>query len=172
MFSRRKSSQHFCLDCSAAIAREKARERQKVRRIRAKDAIAFSPYATAEWAVDLTVERLEEIGLALETGDPALVLDKMPDGSNSPAGPNEGRSTFFRDLAGELDELCAIASRDEWWAENPHALYEVHDPVKAALYALESGLACKEQRGTEAGYMRHYRAKEMACPECMEARRN
>jgi hypothetical protein len=166
-----RKSEHFCPDCSAAIKREKDRQTRKERATRAKEAIEFSPYATADWAVNLTDERLEDIGLALETGEPALVLDKMPDGANTAAGPNEGRSTFFRDLAGELDTLCAVASNDSWWTENPHALFEVHDPVAAALYSLASGLVCGDKRGTPAGYMRHYRAKEMACLDCTASRR-
>lgn len=164
-------SEHFCRDCARAIDREKSAQRSKERASRAREAIEFSPYATAEWTVDLTAERLEEIGLALESGDPSLVLDTMPQGANSPAGPNEGRSTFFRDLAGELDTLCAEAARDSWWKDNPHALFEVHDPVAAALYSLTTGRVCKEARGTDKGYQRHTNAKELACPECSEAHR-
>jgi hypothetical protein len=165
----RRASEHFCETCSQARKREQDRERKRERYEAGKTAVEGLPSRCAEWAADLTHEHYEEIGLALENGDPSLVLDKMPDGANSPAGPDEGRSSFFLDLREWLDILSGEAAEHPWWKENPHALFEVHAPEKAALYNLAPGPTCGDQRGTRAGYKRHKRANEMACPPCSEA---
>lgn len=165
----RRASEHFCENCAQARKREQDRERKRERYEAGKTAVEGLPSRCAEWAADLTHEHYEEIGLALENGDPSLVLDKMPDGANSPLGPDEGRSTFFVDLREWLDILSAEAAEHPWWRENPHAFYEVHDPVKASLYNLAPGPRCGEQQGSDAGYQRHKHAKEMPCPPCAEA---
>lgn len=169
LYEPRRASEHFCEDCSKARKREQDRERKRERYEVGKTALSGIRGRLAEWAADLTHEHYEEIGLALENGDPSLVLDKMPDGANSPAGPEEGRSTFFKDLAGELDELGRVAAAHPWWVENPHALFAVHDAVKAALYTLAPGPTCGEQRGSDAGYQRHKHARELPCPSCATA---
>lgn len=169
-YDRTRGHVHFCRDCARAHDRERARERAKERIERAKSLIESTPSA-AEWVPDLDEERLEEIGLATEAGDPSLVLDRMPPGANTPAGPWEGVSTFFDDLEEELDELKDKAMAHPWWSDNPHCFYEVHDQAKAARYLYNVGLRCDDKRGTFAGYLRHRRAGEMACPDCAEANR-
>lgn len=169
-FERQRVSEHFCRTCAEARAREIRKLRGRERYELGKELVDEYRKANPEWVADISEERLEEIGLATEHGDASLVLDKMPDGANSPAGPEEGRSTYFRDLADELDLLCYEAAHHEWWPANPHVFFAVHDPAKAAVYNLGMGPKCGAQKGTPAGYMRHYRAGEMACPACAEAK--
>ena len=146
------SRSHFCDDCRRDLQRERNRENMKERRQRARDIIANLPedlrmrVDDADYeALDLDSKRLpDEVSIRLaefmdETAqgadeDGRLIRDKMPDGASTPAGPDEGRSTFFRELAGELDDLCRIAARDPWWRANPHWNYELHDPGKASRY--------------------------------------
>lgn len=164
-YERQRANAHFCPTCTQARKNEADSRLKAERREAARSAIDTLPPRHLEWVPELAGERLEEIGLALENGDPSLLIDGVLEGANTPAGPDEGRSTFFTDLAGYLDELCSVAADDPWWGRHPHAFFEVHDPVKAAVYDLGAERVC----GTYAGYMRHYRAKEMACPACADA---
>lgn len=169
-YDRLRGNGHFCGECLVIVKREAMREIQRERRERARHLIEETK-AVADWLPDIDEERLEEIGLATENGDPSLVLDRPPPGSLTPYGPEEGYSTFFDDLRGELKQLRSEAAEHPWWKANPHVFYEVHDPTKAAVYLHKLGARCGDQMGTYAGYMRHYRAGEMACPACMAAKR-
>ena len=169
-YDRMRGDAHFCKDCSKAIDREESRNRARERVERAKLLIESTPSA-AEWLPKLDEEKLEEIGLATENGDPSLVLDRQPPGALTPYGPEEGYSTFFEDLRGELKQLRIEAAEHPWWRANPHVFYEVHDDAKAAVYLHKLKMRCGEKRGTWAGYKRHRRAGEMACPDCATAAR-
>lgn len=57
----------------------------------------------------------------------ALVPDRMPSGANSPAGPDEGSSTYYAELAEELGVSALVAAQHPWWEANPHWSYELHD---------------------------------------------
>ena len=167
-YDRMRGDAHFCKDCAKAIDREEARNRARERVERAKLLIESTPSA-AEWLPKLDEEKLEEIGLATENGDPSLVLDRPPPGALTPYGPEEGYSTFFEDLRGELKQLRSEAAEHPWWKANPHVFYEVHDAVKASVYLHRLAMSCGDKRGTRAGYLRHRRNNEMACPECAAA---
>lgn len=56
------------------------------------------------------------------------VMDRQPTGYMSPAGSDEGRSTFFKDLAADLDYACKQVAKDTWWVENPHWAYQLDNP--------------------------------------------
>lgn len=52
----------------------------------------------------------------------------MPlEGANSPAGPDEGYSTYFGDLGEQLDEHAAEVARLAWWDEHPNWWVGMHD---------------------------------------------
>jgi hypothetical protein len=48
-----------------------------------------------------------------------LVQDKMPAGTASPSGPDEGATSEFADLRDELEALRIRAVMHDWHAENP-----------------------------------------------------
>lgn len=169
-YDRLRGNGHFCGECLVIVKREAMREIQRERRERARHLIEDEK-AVADWLPDIDEERLEEIGLATENGDPSLVLDRPPPGALTPYGPDEGYSTFFEDLRGELKQLRSEAAEHPWWKANPHVFYEVHDDAKAAVYLHKLKMRCGEKRGTWAGYKRHRRAGEMACPDCATAAR-
>jgi hypothetical protein len=55
----------------------------------------------------------------LFSADGKPIQDKQPDGTKSRRGSTDGRSTYFRDLAGQLDYLADQAAEDEWWSAHP-----------------------------------------------------
>ena len=103
---RRGPVTHHCGPCRVVIQRERARDRA----------------ARARKTVDTALSRLpEEVGttareyaytLALSAGSrlPA-VADRMPPGSKSPLGSDDGRSTYFTRLAEDLDARAKAAAR-------------------------------------------------------------
>jgi len=120
---------------------------------------------------------VEELDLS-EGEDLGLSPDRMPEGANTPYGPDEGRSTFFKDLSGELETLHKEASKADWWDDNPHWNFELHDRAEAAQYFDELKRArevepdgCGDAKGTVAGYRRHNRRGQSPCSECREAKR-
>jgi hypothetical protein len=56
------------------------------------------------------------------------VMDRQPSGYLTPAGSDEGRSTFFKDLAADLDYACKQVAKHEWWSENRHWSYDLANP--------------------------------------------
>jgi hypothetical protein len=62
-----------------------------------------------------------------ETVPRDYVPDRMPVGSNAPAGPDEGCSTGWSDLAETLDQRADDAAIHPWFAANPHWSYRMHD---------------------------------------------
>jgi hypothetical protein len=44
--------------------------------------------------------------------------DIQPSGTKTARGSDDGRSTYFADLAGELDTLESESAKDSWWTEN------------------------------------------------------
>lgn len=169
-FERRLRSGYFCKPCIGSMDDREELERRKVRRDLADGVL--ERHGLSDWIPKLNDERLEEIGLATEDGQPAMRDALAPlEGAISEYGPEEGRSTFFKDLAGELDELSTKASEDPWWTSNKYWHYALSDPGKAAVFLSRLGDRCREARGSHAGYNRHRRAKEMPCPACSEAER-
>lgn len=47
-------------------------------------------------------------------------------GANTAAGPDEGTSTYFADLADELDALHDRAVKHGWWLDNPNWWVKMH----------------------------------------------
>ena len=80
--------------------------------------------------------RISDYAESLDAYDRSLpiVPDRMPDGANSPAGPDDGTSTYFGDLADELDAHARMVAQHPWFAANPHWAYGLHDPDEAAEY--------------------------------------
>ena len=84
------------------LARRRARDAARKRRRRAE--LVGRPRFPDELAAPMSAELVD-----------AVTVDRKPSGYTTPAGPSEGRSTSFEDLAVELDELAARAAAHPWW---------------------------------------------------------
>lgn len=110
-----RNPSHFCEICRIKINREKARERQRQKLDRVQKMIASLPDSRS------IVLRGQEDALVSALQDRiTTVQDRQPEGWKSPSGSEDGRSTYFKELAGELDTLSAEAANDPWWEANPH----------------------------------------------------
>jgi|SRR5690606_12020812 len=161
---------YFCPSCRDARKRETDRRTKEKRRQEIREAIervrdVIPTGMVVDW--DLFADEL-----ASDPDDQVpAVVDRQPVGWKSPRGSEDGRSTFFKDLAGELDWLERQANEHPWWAENPNWSIGLTDEGFESLEDRQYQPACGEQRGSYAGYKRHKRAGEMACPECSESYR-
>lgn len=186
---KRRGITHFCEGCRAARKHDSNREYFALTKARQTEVIVNARAEVIPEAreyFDAAVRKLgaEEWRRVLGPGEWVLTAEEygkhghgsteqlatwMPlSGAKRPGGPALGRSTYFGDLAVELDILEAEATRHPWWDENPHWCFDVDSPSALSLN-LAPGLTCGDKRGERAGYLRHKRAGEMACPSCAEA---
>lgn len=175
-FERSRRWGYFCETCRIKRNREKARQISAQRYAEFSESVSALRTSLGEEYIP----KIDEYMATLELGEGeevGLVHDRMPDGANSPYGPDEGRSTFFKDLAADLDYACKQTAKHEWWSENPHWTFELHDKAEAAVYFAELEQArsaepdgCGERKGEYAGYMRHNRKGERPCRACLEAK--
>jgi hypothetical protein len=134
---RRGPVSHYCQPCR----RDRKREYDREYRLRADEAIT-----------ELRTRLPDEIAVYLDDYRDVLDLDenetlpvahdRMPPGSKSQLGSDDGRSTFFRDLAGRLDYLASEVTKHTcqdpedprdcprcFWDENPHWTHDLSKPV-------------------------------------------
>src|SRR5690606_11400478 len=168
---------YLCESCRVKRDRGEQEPRDAARRDTLRDAAeAIAPTSSPD-----PVPPLQQYAAELDSSegeDLALSPGRMPEGANTPYGPDEGRSTFCKDLSGELETLHKEASKADWWDDNPHWNFELHDRAEAAQYfdelrrlrAIEPN-GCSDAKGTVAGCLRHGRAGEAACAACVEAER-
>ena len=109
----RRSPSHYCKPCRVLRHRESTKNRYHQVRHQAEEIVSRLP---EEVSVSYEVYA---IALSMVDGA-AMTRDRQPTGTKSPRGADDGRSTFFTDLAGELDRKCAEAAEHAWWNENPH----------------------------------------------------
>lgn len=176
-FTRSRRWAYFCESCRVKRNRVKQETRDAARRDRLRDAAEGIAPTLEPDLVPTLQQYVEELDLS-EGEDLGLSPDRMPEGANTPYGPDEGRSTFFKDLSGELETLHKEASKADWWDDNPHWNFELHDRAEAAQYFDELKRArevepdgCGDAKGTVAGYLRHNRRGQSPCSECREAKR-
>lgn len=109
----------LCEECRDAKHRWQKRELQRELRedeqVILNNALPLIPVEHHEYARALVK------GIVRQRDNTAKVSgwDRMPDGSKSAAGADEGRSSYFVDLRNELDALSAAAANDPWWDDNP-----------------------------------------------------
>lgn len=128
---KRRQASHFCPGCRSEIHAEKQRASKREARARERELRAeademvkrgMNPdYVNGRWRQvvdDITAEQDKR-----ET----LVPDRMPDGANSPAGPDDGRSTDFGDIGVEIDIRAREAANHQWFKDNPHWNYDMHE---------------------------------------------
>ena len=141
-FTRPKRSRaHFCSYCRGVIASEQGAERkQRWRDVQQRLAAEHAEFYTDEQMAAFR-ERLAEVAPGLDLAEgreyrEALYAGRlrMPDGSGLPAGPDEGTTTFFLDLADWLDVHAVEVARHSWWSEHPHWNYRLHDQEVAEAY--------------------------------------
>src|SRR5690606_30419906 len=109
-FTRSRRWAYFCESCRAKRNRGKQETRDAARWYRLRHAAeAIAPTLELD-RVPTLQQYVEELDLS-EGEDLGLSPDRMPEGANTPYGPDEGRSTFFKDLSGELETLHKEASK-------------------------------------------------------------
>lgn len=123
--ARRGAMPKYCTECRVIVDRTKKRDREadaradlaskreEVRRILEP----IRDYMTD--AMILTAEQyIASIGPD-DDGVVPLVEDRMPAGTATPGGPDEGMSTTYPDLATELDQYRIGVIMHDWHAEHP-----------------------------------------------------
>lgn len=50
-----------------------------------------------------------------------LAKSPQPDGTKSRRGSNDGCSTWYKDLAGQLEMSARAAEQDDWWLTHPES---------------------------------------------------
>lgn len=140
----RKSRTHFCTDCREQRNREKTADRMRELRdarrvaeqqIDARIEYGVDPDYAQQWR-DIMNDAVEVLRSELAGG---MVPDKMPAGANSPAGPDDGCSTGWRDLAEWLDRRAAECAAHPWFEANPHWAHALHDPTDTDVSYLKAG---------------------------------
>lgn len=131
-----------CPTCREALARQKANNRYAA----ARRQVDGNPVVRAALRGVNDRERAYRAAATALAPDCA-VPDRMPSGSTTPLGSDDGRSTFFKDLAEELDGLAAAAVRHTcrdkadkfahhtkedcggcFWEKEPHWYVDLHLP--------------------------------------------
>lgn len=87
--------------------------------------------------VALTFDQFAEAVIKDERRLP-ISQDRQPVGYLTPAGSDEGRSTFFKDLAADLDYACKQVAKHEWWEENVHWSYQLDNPLAVSKIKKDS----------------------------------
>lgn len=119
----------YCPPCGVVVNREKQLERNREveadRRLLREVANNLRGYVTADmWA--RVEDYLDSLGLPPDS-EPPIVPDRMPDGTMSDGGPDEGVSTNWKDLQQELDERRMRVIMHDWFTDNPRWLDGVND---------------------------------------------
>ena len=169
----------LCPECRIERKREYDRqyqeERERDRQVLLNRILDKVPAELHSRAYELVDEYLDLREKGFEQFAP---VQPMP-GQKTAYGPDEGRSSFFADLRIDLDRLCQEAATHPWWDEHPpedvfFGLHEIEDfpGYLAELEAKrrEAQRACGDAKGEHKGYMRHVRAGESACEECLQAK--
>lgn len=146
----KRRASHFCAACRVEIDREKAAERmRRLRGVSSRVTLDIvmgenvsdddGDDGSTEWLmgarrVDVFARAADYIDRVESGGLFDLVPDRMPAGHSSPAGPDEGTSTNWTDLAAELDRHARDVAGHYWFGRNPHWSYELHDDAKASAY--------------------------------------
>lgn len=127
-FERLRASGRYCPGCRA-IRRSEARDRKNAERLTRRDDARslIDSYVMGGMDHDY-VERvispriddyLDSVG-DFEGDTWGVVPDQQPDGTLSPYGSEDGRTSEFTDIAAMLDELGEQAAAHRWFLDNPH----------------------------------------------------
>ena len=119
-YERKQRGRHttFCPVCRAG--NKLAADRQRAQRV----------YDAGQRILDLAASLWPELDDAQRWRaaeyfrDLGLVPDRMPPGSTTAAGPDEGRTTSYADLDEELTRRSRAAAEHPWFEEHPHWLFE------------------------------------------------
>ncbi len=111
---------HYCRPCRV----ERKREYDRAYR-RQQDQVIEDLQARLPDEMTVHLDELRGVLGLCEAETLPLAHDRMPAGSKSPVGSDEGRSTYFTDLAGELDTLSREAASHPWWSTEPHWAHDL-----------------------------------------------
>jgi predicted nucleic acid-binding Zn-ribbon protein len=133
---KRRQASHFCPTCREANKRERDSQRQRENRALKRemldqlDAWVQHGGMSDDYAANLE-PCIDDYVTQQKSGDSRFdaVPDRMPTGANSPAGPDEGCSTGWSDLAETLDQQARRAAEHQWFADNPHWAFALHDDI-------------------------------------------
>lgn len=138
----KRRTSRYCPDCRKLNARDKRNARDRERRTTRDDVLdVIKDYTARGMAEDYAAMMVDQYAAVADAepypDDWQVVGTDYFEGANAPAGPNEGRSSFFADLRDELDMLSDAAIFDPWWQHHPNWWAGMHDdgPIPAAAYA-------------------------------------
>lgn len=109
----RRSPSHYCKPCRIIRHRESTRNRQREVREQAEAIVSRLPQ-------EVSLDYVLYMASVAQNDGGSLSRDRQPEGTKSPRGSDDGRSTYFSDLAEELDIKCRESAVHSWWDENPH----------------------------------------------------
>jgi DNA-directed RNA polymerase subunit RPC12/RpoP len=126
----------YCPACRRERALAKQRERDRARRARREDIVdVLNDYTSRGMSADYVAmmhERLDGDGALIDPADDWKASPLPPlTGANTPAGPDEGTSTFFVELREELEYHADGVAGHEWWRANPNWWVGIHDGASA-----------------------------------------
>jgi hypothetical protein len=115
-FNRQRISGHYCRACRESVRKRKDAANKRRKRDELKEAL---PKVVKEIRPELfvLVNKLAEQEARKKVG---LVPDRMPEGSSSSYGSDDGRSTYDKELSEDLDRLSWYSACHRWWIDNPH----------------------------------------------------
>jgi hypothetical protein len=119
----RRRATKYCVDCRE-LRRVERKRLINVSRNRARGNVVdiVSSYTAQGMDVDyaeLMLGRLDAVIdelMPVEMSHPELPIT----GALSPAGPDEGTSTYFGDLREELEYASSLVAEHEWWSAHPN----------------------------------------------------
>jgi len=128
----RRLASHYCPTCRRERNRQRDRDRKRACRAVALDARNLMSAAVLgeppQPRVASSAPRADLQG--------SSIIDRMPAGANTPAGPHEGTTTHRADLARVLDAHAAAAAAHPWWTANRHWHNHLHDSDDATAAAV------------------------------------
>lgn len=127
VFERIRRSGRYCSECRARIKRENDKDRRSAAREEQAGlrqlAESMREYLTEDMYATVT-EYIDSLGVPLAT---PVTTDRMPPGTLSGFGPNEGMTTEWKDLQLDLDKRRLQIIMHDWFKDNPHWAVGVND---------------------------------------------
>lgn len=115
-YTRKQVNGHYCKPCQKEV--RKRRNALNMRKVREELREAL-PRVVSEPGPGV-FQKLDKAAEQEARDTRGLLPDRMPAGSQTPYGSDDGRSTYEKDLSEDLDRLSWYAACHRWWLDNPH----------------------------------------------------